>query len=323
MMKLVTSIILCLVVSSLWASNEGERKALPEIQVISDKYDENVPDGKCKVTGTVYFHGEPQVGAEVCSYEGKQCVKTDKKGQFSLLIDIAENYVYASMIGAKANYLSNHDFKSKHHLVLQFNMMDYAPEVLKKPVIYVYADEATDLELKLNTEAELSFTYPAYQDGWRVQVDPSKGLSVEGKNYPYLFWEGLNHGNLQYAIVDQQLVGEVIHTDTIISYLEDQLQTYGLNAKETTDFITFWGPVLRQQSYVFVQFVVDSGYDRIASLESSVLLDNERRVFMQYESFDERPNLNVTHTQPPAESIDRNGLTLIEWGGAEVALPEL
>lgn len=292
------------------------------VKVISDTIDDRVPDGKCKISGTVTFYGELTAGSEVCSYKGKECVITDKKGAFSLVIDTNEVYVYASFIGANTAYLQNYKFKSGHHIVLEFGLQE-SITVVRKPIIYLYSDVEVDLELGLETDVELTFTYPEYEDGWNVNLDPKEGLSVDGENYPYLFWEGKDYGNLHYPRQEGRIVGEIIRTDTVISYLENKMTSYGLNSTEVADFITFWGPVLSQKKYAFVHFVLDEEYNYLAAIESSKPIDNERRVFMMYESFDSKPDLYITSSQSEPKEFSRGGLTLIEWGGAEVNVPEL
>lgn len=321
MMRFLVVIIL-LSFSSLMFAGEGKYRKSLEVQILSDEFDSKVPAGKCKVTGEVYFQGKLVKDAEVCSYKGKECVLTDKKGEFSIIIDTSEINVYASIIGAKTSYLGNYSFKSQHHLKLRFYIEEKYSTV-RKPVIYMYSDKEVELGLSLNTEVELSFTYPAYNEGWKVSLSPEKGLSVESKEYPYLFWEGKDYGNLKYTVTNGQIVGEVIHTDTVINYLEKQLKAYGLNQSESTDFITFWGPILSKEKYALVQFLVDEDYDQIASIQTSMAINNERRVFLMYQSFSMEPSIEVTKTQPAVKSIERNGVTLIEWGGAEVIIPNL
>ncbi|CAG5077956.1 hypothetical protein [Parvicella tangerina] len=322
MRKCIMLIIVLASAGQLLAKSHLPRMKNP-VEVISDQFDGNVPQGKCLITGEVWYQGEKQQEAEVCSYRGKSCVKTDKKGQFTVLVDTNETYVYATVIGAETIYLTNHEFKSQHHVVLKFSIPDLIPEAVKKPVIYLYADQEVSMELKLLTSVELTFTYPVYEDGWQVNVSPEQGISVDGTNYPYLFWEGESYGELSYLSKSGKLDGEIIQTDTVINYLERQLSSYGLNETESTDFITFWGPVLSQKKFAFVHFVIDEAYEQIASIESSTEIQHERRIFLMFDSFDERPKLEISNSQPEASQLNRSGLTLIEWGGARVAIPWL
>ena len=62
-----------------------------------------------------------------------------------------------------------------------------------KPVIYLYPKQSTDVSVTLGyPEEELTYTYPAYEDGWRVHAEPDGRLTnlKDGSTHYYLFWEG-------------------------------------------------------------------------------------------------------------------------------------
>lgn len=66
----------------------------------------------------------------------------------------------------------------------------YYEAAADKPVIYLYPEKETDIhaELKL-TEAELSTTYPKYNNGWDVTAYPDGSLlnKADGTHHRYLF----------------------------------------------------------------------------------------------------------------------------------------
>ncbi|MHC5076756.1 MAG: hypothetical protein ACYTFM_10040, partial [Planctomycetota bacterium] len=64
-----------------------------------------------------------------------------------------------------------------------------------KPVIYLYPPEETEVIVKLDYQGTLDFIYPDFDlelDAWVVEAHPDGTLinSADGKEYPYLFWEG-------------------------------------------------------------------------------------------------------------------------------------
>lgn len=62
-----------------------------------------------------------------------------------------------------------------------------------KPVIYLYPEKKTAVTVKLNYAGELTCTYPAYNDGWKVSASPDGTLTdAAGQTYNYLYWEGVN-----------------------------------------------------------------------------------------------------------------------------------
>lgn len=56
-----------------------------------------------------------------------------------------------------------------------------------KPVIYLYPEEPTEVTVTLDYSGELTYTYPAYGDGWTVTAYPDGTLiDADGKEYSYL-----------------------------------------------------------------------------------------------------------------------------------------
>lgn len=65
--------------------------------------------------------------------------------------------------------------------------------ITAKPVIYLYPERPTDVSVTLGyPKEELTYTYPAYEDGWQVRAEPDGTLTnlKDGSTHYYLFWEG-------------------------------------------------------------------------------------------------------------------------------------
>ena len=58
-------------------------------------------------------------------------------------------------------------------------------------MIYLYPTLKSDVEVKLETEMDLTLTEPVYANGWKVNASPDGKLvnAADGRIYPYLFWE--------------------------------------------------------------------------------------------------------------------------------------
>lgn len=67
------------------------------------------------------------------------------------------------------------------------------PEKSKKPVIYLYPEKTTEVDVKVNLDGKFTTTYPKYNDGWNVVAEPDGTLhALDNKNSYYcLFWEGV------------------------------------------------------------------------------------------------------------------------------------
>ena len=46
------------------------------------------------------------------------------------------------------------------------------PEKSKKPVIYLYPEKTTEVDVKVNLDGTFTTTYPKYNDGWNVVAEP-------------------------------------------------------------------------------------------------------------------------------------------------------
>ncbi|HLP53844.1 MAG TPA: hypothetical protein VK151_02405 [Fluviicola sp.] len=183
-----------------------------------------------------------------------------------------------------------------------------------KPVIYLYPEIEQQVNVQLQPNGKFSFTYPAYpENGWSVTAQPNGQLAVDGKNYPYLFWEGTNTQPM--TPVDYS-TGFVVNGDEVTTFLEEKLTAMGLNDRERTDFITFWGPRMVQSGKSFVQFLFNEAYDAIATISVSPQPTSIFRVYMLFTPLENTVELNPVPQE--IKSVDREGFTLIEWGGSEI-----
>jgi hypothetical protein len=179
---------------------------------------------------------------------------------------------------------------------------------VKKPVIYLYPEEETDITVSLNTDMTLTTTYPKYNGEWHVRAYPN-GLLVDENavSYDYLYWEGI----VDYS--DDFEDGFVIAREEIIPFLEEKLQILGLNYSERNDFISYWLPELEAYNFIKLRFLMEE-YEELVQLSIKPEPDMLIRVFMIFEGLDQD---QVIKTQE-LEAITRYGYTVVEWGGAHL-----
>lgn len=178
----------------------------------------------------------------------------------------------------------------------------------KKPVIYLYPEETTEVEVKLDYDGELLCTYPAYQNGWKVTAEPDGTLTdADGKEYSYLFWEGSSDVEYDFS------KGYVIKGTDTVEFLETKLAELGLNAKEANEFIVYWLPSMQNNPYNLISFQTDA-YTETAKLQITPEPDSVLRVFMAYKVLDNPIDIE----EPTIVPFERTGFTVIEWGGSEV-----
>lgn len=177
-----------------------------------------------------------------------------------------------------------------------------------KPVLYLYPETVADVTVKLDLNGKLGCTYPSYpKDGWQVTAYPSGKLIVDGEEYNYLFWEG----ELNTVFTFDK--GFCVKGEDTAAFLKKALSEMGLIPSEYNDFIVYWLPKMEENAYNLISFVGKEYIDN-AKLEISPKPDSVLRVAMAYQPL-EQPVEIVPQTFEPFE---RNGFTVVEWGGAEI-----
>jgi hypothetical protein len=253
------------------------------------------------------------------SYNGiEKKIATDKKGVYTLLLKPSK-YKLQLFYNDTFFEITTDSIKTKDGMktpVALFFTSSEQPVMAEKPVIYMYAPDTTDVDLKLLTKTPLSFTYPQYKDSWKVKASPS-GDIISGKSvYPYLFWEG----EIEIAPTDiNPSKGFVVTKENLVSFFEEKLTLMGLNQKEQTDFITYWCPRMSEYNASFVHFLFNEEVENYAQMNITPKPDNLFRVLMTW-----TPSTKIVLVTDVQEqeipSLKRNGLSIIEWGGAELKL---
>lgn len=197
---------------------------------------------------------------------------------------------------------------------LYINFTSASTEVIcDKPVIYVYPQESQKVSIQLDLKGEIGFTYPYYDIGWNFIADPDGTIHMKDKKYHYLFWDGT-------AAIDNNAIdwneGFIVERDSLVPFFEEKLKLMGLNSKEAEDYITYWCPRMMANEKNYIHFMFNEEYNEYAELDVTPVPDKMFRVFMLWTKAEENKNTQVI---PQAiESFEREGFTIVEWGGAEM-----
>jgi hypothetical protein len=183
----------------------------------------------------------------------------------------------------------------------------------EKPIIYLYPETPTLVEIKVNPVGAFSFTYPIYENGWKVMANPDGQLTHNNQSFNYLFWESTQDWQPSANIVES---GFVVKQSEVISFLEEKLTTFGFNSKEKADFITFWGPQLIQNERNFVHFMFNEEGNEFAELEITPKPDHIYRFYMISMPLNNESEYLVPEQE--IKPIDRSGFTVLEWGGTKI-----
>jgi hypothetical protein len=255
-------------------------------------------------------------------YELKNKTLKVKDSKVSILRDMYDQYYpgYDEKADKEKEKISYDQFMTSHPIVywqdlfgnyLTFTNDSFQPAVeCGKPVIYLYPEKKTDINVQVTPNGGFSFTDPVYnQGGWQVSADSESNIYNydDKKTYPYLFWEG-------YGVhYDRPKDGFVVKRTEIKKFLEEKLAYQGLIKKEYNEFIEYWLPRMQAQPYYFITFVPQAQFDLIAPLNIQPKPDTTIRVFMDYEGLSEYK----TVVEQKLRKGVRRGYTVIEWGGAK------
>ncbi len=178
-----------------------------------------------------------------------------------------------------------------------------------KPVIYLYPEEETEVSVAVEFAegGEFTCTYPEYGEGWNVTAMPDGTLyDKDGNEYYCLYWEG--DGN---AVLDMSKGFCVKGTDTA-DFLREKLLYMGLTPREANEFIIYWLPLMEDNEYNIITFHTED-YAKSVPMTVSPAPNTTIRVFMTFcES-----NEYVALSQQTLPRYERNGFTVVEWGGGE------
>ncbi len=200
---------------------------------------------------------------------------------------------------------------------LKVYMQDkFIPKILiRKPAIYLYAEKETEVKIIHQFKGRILTTYPSYNDGWKVRVNP-KGVLFnvqDNRQYNYLFWDGeytfpTNHFNYQD--------GFYIDKKDYVSFLQEKLSYVGLNENEINDFIVYWLPELNRYNQVFIHFRINDNIGNSSELRITPNPDVLIRLFMEFKEYNPSNSMRLPLQNLP--QFKRNKFVVIEWGGTEI-----
>lgn len=193
---------------------------------------------------------------------------------------------------------------------LLYNAYNHEPRftytyVARKPVIYLYPEIETNVNVKVSFDGPFTFTYPEYNNGWTVTATTDGTLVSGNTEYPYLFWEGKVDNYT--PLFDE---GFLVSKKDTVSFLEEKLNILGLNEKERTDFITYWAPQLIKNEFNIIKFDTKE-YTSKVSLNIEPQPDSLIRVFMVCKAANGSENVK----DQKLNKVERKGFVAVEWGG--------
>jgi len=188
--------------------------------------------------------------------------------------------------------------------------------IVKKPAIYLYPAQKSQVVVIHNFKGKILNTYPTYSDNWTVIAEPNGNLLNvrDNRYYNYLFWDGIYSFSAEHYQFNS---GFYVQRADYVSFLQSKLAGIGLNENEINDFIVYWLPIMSNHKNCFVHFRINDNIDESSILETKPAAETTIRVFMEFSGIE-----NITSAPKLPEqnllSFIRKGFTLVEWGGAEI-----
>ena len=193
-------------------------------------------------------------------------------------------------------------------LTVEASDFEQDPNACYKPVIYLYPQTETQVRIDLNLDGRLTCTYPAYDQGWMVTAAPDGTLNDDkGQNYNYLYWEG--ETGTQFDMTK----GFCVKGKDTAVFLEDALAKLGLNRREANEFIVYWLPLMQENPFNIISFQSECYTDAVR-LTVDPAPDTVIRVFMAWQASECYVPMEAQTLTAP----QRQGFTLVEWGGTEL-----
>ena len=187
----------------------------------------------------------------------------------------------------------------------------------EKPVIYIYPENETDVEVRLRlNDGEMLCTYPDPEtDGdefvWNMHALPNGTLyDADGTEYSYLFWEASCYADPDFS------QGFCVKGEDTAEFLRTTLAEIGLTPEEYNEFIVYWLPRMQDNEYNLISFQTDN-YDESCPLTVTAADGKEAdvlRVMMAWQTVDEYVEIDPQSF----DGFERNGFSVVEWGGEEV-----
>ena len=235
---------------------------------------------------------------EIEKYGQKVYVVTDK----------ADDWCMGDEVEVKFTQVQRPEDTAQNVRVIAKEIHAYAAYL--KPIIYFYPEIPTVCSAKITLNGQLTCTYPDHSvNGWENFTAHPDGMLTfpDGKEYYALYWEGEQCAEWDFS------TGFCVRGEDTAAFLEWALAEQGLTAREANEFIVYWLPLMQENPYNVISFQTTT-YTDGAKLDITPAPDSLLRIFMAYYATD----TEVAIEPQTFEEFERQGFTVVEWGGGPV-----
>ena len=206
---------------------------------------------------------------------------------------------------------------------------------MQKPAIYLYPKETTKIEVKLDKSIKHKNVIPNYKGKWLVEADSTGAIrdlqpkytncnklpykkfgfeyskqACEVNKYPYIYWDGKQ----LFKPIPKKNVGFIVKKKNIESFLLDAATKLQLNNTEKYDFVRYWTKKMQDKKWKYyrVYFLQNAEVDSYLPLTINPNPETVNRI----EIIVRKAKKNEKITPQNIIPVERNGYTMVEWGGA-------
>jgi len=307
--------ILCLGTKSFAGDLPESLKRLPEFSY------KQYRDPKVKATSNmvhITFHNDQGLlknqKVKIALVSKTLTIQTDSNGVYLQTIPRGK-YVFRAWLDDMHNEITSDTILFPGGNRTEINIWFYSSierVICDKPVVYVYSDSVQEVSLDLKVNGDFIFTYPQYTGAYTLTTNPSGMLEYQGVSYPYLFWDAAT--SLPESCKKLN-TGFLIQRSELVPFLEKACNSMLFNARERSDFITYWAPRMQQFEQVYLHFLFNDDCNAIARYDVQPRPNQFFRVYMSWcdgKGIDAKALLPQTFPQ-----ISGGGLRFVEWGGME------
>ena len=187
-----------------------------------------------------------------------------------------------------------------------FQFISIGGTSIDKPVLYLYPEKEMNVKVYFEDSTLLTTTYPKFNSSWNVRVLPNGSIYDNNNKYYYaLYWEEIPTKKVDFSI------GFYVNGNSAIDFLEDKLETIGLNDRERNEFIMYWLPILENNKHSLVYFELTEEKQASNKLIIEPCPDSLLRVTMHVKRVSKEVNIKAQELV----SFERKGFVAVEWGG--------
>jgi hypothetical protein len=184
------------------------------------------------------------------------------------------------------------------------------------PAVWLYPQKECDVEvgLKFHGKGFMTMSAPAYNDKWRIHVDPNVAYGKYSETYgggqPYLYldYDGFRDGPFQRE------AGWCIAKEDLLRWQRGMLHELGFTETEIDDVNYAYGRLLLARNYPESFFAIypqeQKIVDKSVSLDISPKPDTLYRLWFYFVPVNAKLNLPAPNIKP----VKRQGFTAVELG---------